>query len=60
MNQFFSGLAMIMLGLILILFYNKQSKKQPDHALFEKPYLKNGGIGLILFGLYYLLRFFLA
>jgi hypothetical protein len=30
-------------------------KKQTENTIFEKPYLKNGGIGLVLFGVYYLL-----
>jgi hypothetical protein len=59
MNQLISGVTMIILGTILIVFYNRQSKKQPENSLFEKPYLKNGGMGFILFGIYYLLRFVL-
>jgi len=59
MNQLLSGLTMITGGIILIVFYNKQVKKQPDNSLFERPYLKNGGVGLIIFGILSLIRFIL-
>ena len=59
MNQLISGITLIVLGTVLILFYSSQAKKQSESPLFEKPYLKNGGIGFVLFGVYYLLRFFI-
>lgn len=59
MNQLISSMSLIVLGTVLILFYNSQVKKKPESPLFEKPYLKNGGIGLVLFGVYYLLRSFI-
>jgi hypothetical protein len=50
----------IVLGTVIILIYNSQAKKRPESPYFEKPYLRNGGIGVVLFGVYYLLRYFVG
>jgi hypothetical protein len=57
MNQLFSGITFIVLGILLLLFYNKASQKQRESSFFEKPYLKNAGIGFILFGVYYIFMY---
>lgn len=58
MNQLFAGAAMIVMGIVLLVVYNRAAKAQKENTTFQTPYLKNGGIGFLLFGLYYLLRYF--
>ena len=58
MNQLFSGFTIIALGIVLLVVYNKKTKSQKESTTFQTPYLKNAGIGFILFGLYYLTKYF--
>ncbi len=57
MNQLFAGGTMIVVGVVLLVFYNNASRAQNENTTFQTPYLKNGGIGFLLFGLYYLFRY---
>jgi chromate transport protein ChrA len=58
MNQLYSGVTIIALGIVLLVVYNKKTKSQKENTTFQAPYLKNVGIGFILFGLYYLTKYF--
>jgi hypothetical protein len=58
MNQLSAGGIMIVLGIVLLVFYNKDMA-QKENTRLQTPYLKNGGIGFLLFGLYYLARYFM-
>ena len=58
MNQLFAGGAMIVMGVVLLLVYYRAARSQKENTTFQTPYMKNGGIGFLLFGLYYLLRYF--
>lgn len=57
MNQLFAGAAMIVMGIVLLITYNRAARTQKENTTFQAPYLKNGGIGFLLFGLYYLVRY---
>lgn len=58
MSQLFAGFTFIVLGIVLLVIYNKATKSQKENTTFQTPYLKNGGIGFLLFGLYFLVRYF--
>jgi len=58
MNQLFSGITIIALGIVLLVVYNRKTKSQKENTTFQTPYVKNLGIGFILFGLYYLTKYF--
>lgn len=58
MNQLISGVTLLILGAVLLVFYSRNAKRQKEATTFETPYLKNGGIGFILFGIYFLIRYF--
>ena len=59
MNQLFAGAAMIVLGGVMLVIYNR-SVKTHENTAFQTPYLKNAGVGLILCGLYFLAKYFAA
>lgn len=58
MNQLFSGCTFIALGIVLLIVHNRATTTQRENTAFQSPYLKNGGIGFLFFGLYYLGRYF--
>jgi hypothetical protein len=58
MTQLFAGCTFIVLGTVLLVIYNKAIKTQKENTTFQTPYLKNGGIGFLLFGFYFLVRYF--
>ena len=57
MNQILSGITMIVVGSVMLVIYNRSVKAQENTA-FQTPYLKNGGVGFILIGLYFLGKYF--
>jgi hypothetical protein len=59
MNQLFAGGTMIVVGVVLLVISINASKTQKENTALQTPYLKNGGIGFLLFGLYYLTRYFI-
>jgi hypothetical protein len=59
MLQLLIGFTMIALGAILLLIHFRSPKAQKENNAFEIPYLKNGGIGFVIFGIYYLIRYLL-
>jgi hypothetical protein len=48
MNQLFAGATFIVLGIILLIIFNKAQKNQRESTALQAPYLKNGGIGFRL------------
>ena len=60
MNQLLAGITLIVLGVVLLIVSAKSARTRQENATTQTPYLKNGGIGFVLFGLYYLLRYFIA
>jgi hypothetical protein len=56
MTQLVAGSTFIVLGIILLVIYSKATKSQKENTTSQTPYLKNGGIGFLLFGLYFLVR----
>jgi hypothetical protein len=58
MNQLLAGATLLILGIVLLIFHSRNTKQQKGTTSFETPYLKNGGTGFILFGLYFLIRYF--
>jgi hypothetical protein len=44
---------------VLLVVYNNAARTQKENTIFQTPYLKNGGIGFILFGFYYLMKYFM-
>jgi hypothetical protein len=58
MYHLISGATLIVLGIGLLIFYSWSARQQKERTAFEKPYLKNGGIGFILFGLYFISQYF--
>jgi chromate transport protein ChrA len=58
MSQLFAGATFIVLGVVLLAIYNKASKSQKENTRFQTPYLKIGAIGFLLFGLYFLVKYF--
>ena len=57
MHQLMVGIAFMAMGIILIVVYRRMATKEKESSYFEKPYLKNGGIGMILFGIYYISKY---
>ena len=60
MNQLLSGFTMIVVGVVLLIVYKRAAKNQREDTALKAPYLKNGGIGFLFFGFYYLVRYFLG
>lgn len=58
MNQLIGGFTFIISGSILLLIHARTTKAQKENTTFQTPYLKNGGIGFVLIGLYFLVRYF--
>lgn len=59
MSQLFAGFTFIVLGIVLLVISIRSTKTQKENTIFQTPYLKNGGMGFLLFGLYYLARYFM-
>jgi hypothetical protein len=59
MNQILAGSTMIALGAVMLVIYNRSIKAQENTA-FQTPYLRNAGVGFILFGLYFLAKYYAA
>lgn len=51
------GLLMMALGGILLIVHKSRTKSDKESTSLEKPYLRNAGIGFILFGIYYLVDY---
>ena len=61
MNQLYVGITLVVLGIILSVIRFKGAAEQPGESTTSgKPYLKNAGIGLILIGIYYLVRYLIS
>jgi hypothetical protein len=58
MNQILSGSVFIVLGITLLIMFNRAKKTERESTALQKPYLKNAGIAFILFGIYYLSKYF--
>ena len=44
-------------GIALLIIHNKKKAAYKDYMIFQGPYLKNGAIGLIFYGFYYLIGY---
>lgn len=60
MNQLLVAGVFVILGIILLVVHHRKEKSKDEKAIGEIPYLRNAGYGFILFGIYYLVRFFMV
>jgi len=58
MNLLIGGCLTFILGCILVIMHRNQVKRKESYDL-GKPYLRNLGIGFILFGIYNLVEYIL-
>ena len=59
MNQILAGLGCLVVGIVMLIFHYSTSRGQRENTALQTPYLRNGGVGFIIFGLYYLLRYYM-
>jgi hypothetical protein len=59
MNRLLTGIALTVLGIILLVANHRATKSQNESA-FQSPYMKNAGIGFVFFGVYFLLKYLLG
>ncbi len=59
MNQIYSGIALIIIGSTLLIVSSRMAKAGKEPSLSKQPYLRNGGLGFVFFGCYYLIKYFL-